>query len=69
MLETLNDFTRTLGTFWGVLSLMMLCAPAAIAVHEFTAYRMNQYSLGGHDFGCKSNVVSGATECAVNVAS
>lgn len=58
MLETINDVTRTIGSFWGVLSIFIICAPAAIAVHEFTAYRMNQYSHGGTDYGCKSNMVN-----------
>jgi len=58
MLETLNDFTRSLGSVWGLLSVLVVCAPAALAVHEFTAYRMNQYTLTGSDYGCKSNMVN-----------
>ena len=58
MLETINDFTRSLGSVWGIVSILVVCAPAALAVHEFTAYRMNQYTLSGSDYGCKSNMVS-----------
>lgn len=58
MIEALNDFSRTLGCFWSVVGVLVICAPAAIAVHEFTAFRMNQYSHGGADHGCKSNMVN-----------
>jgi len=57
-LEALHDLGRSLGSCWSVVGLVLLCAPAALAVHEFTAYRMNQYSLGGAEFGCKSNLVN-----------
>lgn len=58
MLEALSDFSRFLGSFWGLFTILAVCAPAALAVHEFTAYRMNQYTHGGVDYGCKSNMIN-----------
>jgi len=58
MFEAVCEATRSVGTLWSLIGVMALCFPAAIAVHEFTAYRMNQFDIGTTQYGCRSNVVN-----------
>ena len=51
MFETVCEATRSVGTLWSLIGVMALCFPAAIAVHEFTAYRMNQFDIGTNQYG------------------